>query len=123
LGDYGFETLPVPPEVVQDDEEPNAYTFVDNSPTLDYDPLGLMPPPAKRPPNPHRKNQQPKNWDKHSKGQGRPKAGAKPGKTKPNMQQNNCTIAPVDQMPIGDLPPIRLPSMPEFPIEDPIFIW
>jgi len=117
IGETGFETLARLPDFLEEDEEPNDYAFIDNCATSDYDPFGLMPPPARK--NPHRKPR-PSTHDKHTKAQGRPKAGARPGKCKPNMSQNNLLIAPVDQMPIGDLP--TLPDMPILPIEDPVFI-
>jgi RHS repeat-associated protein len=134
LGEQGFETLARIPDSEEDDADINDYIFIDNGPTLDYDSDGLMPSGKAAGPddrkNPHRKKR-PSTHDKHTKADGRPKAGARPGKCKPNMQQNNQTQTPpiippiqtINPPPIIDTPPIEIPPIEiEFPIEFPIFL-
>jgi hypothetical protein len=66
----------------------SLYDFVLNEPTSLYDPFGLNPDDgSKGRVNPHRKKR-PSCWQRHSAAQGRPKAGARSGKVKPNMAQN-----------------------------------
>jgi RHS repeat-associated protein len=66
----------------------NLYGFDENEPLSLYDAYGLVPDDGNDGRiNPHRKKKGCK-WQKHSAAQGRPKAGARSGKIKPNMAQN-----------------------------------
>jgi RHS repeat-associated protein len=65
------------PFPIEDTEGPNLYDLVRNDPLYNFDDDGLMP---------HRKKH-PSKWDKHTKAQGRPVGGAKPGKQKPNFKR------------------------------------
>ncbi len=69
---------------VEEIEGATLFGFTRNDPLGNFDDDGSMA---------HRKKR-PSTHDKHARAMGRPKAGARSGKAKPNMAQNQCKCPP-----------------------------